>query len=166
MATATASPGPVPLDTIPVSPPDAMRDKTNETSDGDEKNGVDSGEPITVFHDAENFNVKHPLMNTWTLWFTKPSTGKVSESSSRGPPSGESMVAYLVSLGMWSCYIYTRDAAQLPAALLALAYLLGSVLPMLTNSKGDNWNDLLKEVIDFDSVEMFWGVYVRSPAPD
>jgi len=64
--------------------------------------GLDStnGENITVFHDPENFNVKHPLMHTWTLWFTKP-------------PSG----------------------------------------------KGDNWNDLLKEVVTFDSVEEFWGVY-------
>ena len=55
----------------------------------------------TVFHDVNNFNVKHPLMNTWSLWFTKP-------------PSG----------------------------------------------RGDNWNDLLKEVVSFDSVEEFWGVYV------
>jgi len=59
-----------------------------------------NGENVTVFHDPENFNVKHPLMHTWTLWFTKP-------------PSG----------------------------------------------KGDNWNDLLKEVVTFDSVEEFWGVY-------
>jgi translation initiation factor 4E len=60
-----------------------------------------NGKNVTVFHDPENFNVKHPLQNTWTLWFTKP-------------PSG----------------------------------------------KGDNWNDLLKEVVTFDSVEEFWGVYV------
>jgi translation initiation factor 4E len=41
--------------------------------------GLDStnGENITVFHDPENFNVKHPLMHTWTLWFTKPPSGKV-----------------------------------------------------------------------------------------
>ncbi|EAS29346.3 eukaryotic translation initiation factor 4E-1 [Coccidioides immitis RS] len=67
-------------------------------------NGVESeikkDEEITVFHDPNNFNVKHPLMNEWTLWFTKP-------------PSG----------------------------------------------KGDNWNDLLKEVVTFNSVEEFWGVY-------
>jgi len=60
----------------------------------------DSGNPITVFHDKENFNVKHPLSNKWTLWFTKP-------------PSG----------------------------------------------KGDNWNELLKKVITFESVEEFWGIY-------
>lgn len=59
----------------------------------------------TVFHDVNNFNVKHPLMNQWSLWFTKP-------------PSG----------------------------------------------KGDNWNDLLKEVVSFDSVEEFWGVYVCTPS--
>lgn len=29
--------------------------------------------------------------------------------------------------------------------------------------QGDNWNDLLKEVVTFDSVEEFWGVYVRPP---
>lgn len=34
-------------------------------------------EQITVFHDANNFNVKHPLMHTWTLWFTKPPSGRV-----------------------------------------------------------------------------------------
>ncbi len=26
--------------------------------------------------------------------------------------------------------------------------------------QGDNWNDLLKKVITFDSVEEFWGIYV------
>jgi translation initiation factor 4E len=31
---------------------------------------------------------------------------------------------------------------------------------VLTSVQGDNWNDLLKEVITFDSVEEFWGVYV------
>lgn len=34
---------------------------------------------------------------------------------------------------------------------------------MLTaSSQGDNWNDLLKEVITFESVEEFWGVYVST----
>jgi translation initiation factor 4E len=45
----------------------------------DEKAAASSGdnEIVTVFHDPENFNVKHPLMNEWTLWFTKPPSGKV-----------------------------------------------------------------------------------------
>ena len=32
--------------------------------------------------------------------------------------------------------------------------------PYANVPKGDNWNDLLKEVVTFDSVEEFWGVYV------
>ena len=60
---------PIDLSTIPISP------------DGDKaeskKNGAAEGDQITVFHDKDNFNVKHPLMHKWTLWFTKPSNGKV-----------------------------------------------------------------------------------------
>jgi hypothetical protein len=31
----------------------------------------------------------------------------------------------------------------------------------LFDLQGDNWNDLLKEVVTFNSVEEFWGIYVR-----
>lgn len=79
----------VDLSTIPVDPA------------GESKPAASSDEQITVFHNPDNFNVKHPLQHKWTLWFTKPPTGK-----------------------------------------------------------GDNWNDLLKEIITFNSVEEFWGVYV------
>lgn len=61
------------------------------------------GENTTVFHDPQAFTVKHPLINKWTLWYTKP------------PTPGQ------------------RGA--------------------------DAWADNLKEVITFDSVEEFWGVY-------
>lgn len=87
---------PVPLDTIPVSPEGAATD-TNGTNG----TAANSDRAITVFEDAEHFNVKHPLQHAWTLWFTKPPSGK------------------------------------------------------------QDWNELLKEVITFDSVEEFWGVYVR-----
>ncbi|KAL2165330.1 hypothetical protein VTH06DRAFT_627 [Thermothelomyces fergusii] len=83
----------VDLTTIPISP-----DGENKPDDASNENGEEK--VITVFHDKDNFNVKHPLSSRWTLWFTKPATGK-----------------------------------------------------------GDNWNDLLKEVITFESVEEFWGVY-------
>lgn len=72
----------------------------NVPPSGEKRKEYKDGESITVFHDPDNFNVKHPLMHEWTLWFTKP-------------PSG----------------------------------------------KGDNWNELLKEVVTFDSVEEFWGVH-------
>ncbi|KAK3310237.1 translation initiation factor eIF 4e-like domain-containing protein [Chaetomium strumarium] len=85
----------VDLTTIPISPTDENKPDGTTT-----EAAKDSGETVTVFHDKDNFNVKHPLSNRWTLWFTKPASGK-----------------------------------------------------------GDNWNDLLKEVITFESVEEFWGVY-------
>ena len=59
----------VDLTTIPISP-DGGNAAGASTSE-------DPGNPITVFHDKENFNVKHPLSNKWTLWFTKPPSGKV-----------------------------------------------------------------------------------------
>ncbi|CEP09162.1 hypothetical protein [Parasitella parasitica] len=37
-----------------------------------ESSPIDS-EVKTVFHDPKNYNVKHPLQNTWTLWFDNPS---------------------------------------------------------------------------------------------
>jgi translation initiation factor 4E len=60
---------PVDLSTIPISPEGG--NSTGENGDHSED------EQITVFHDPENFNVKHPLMHKWTLWFTKPPSGKV-----------------------------------------------------------------------------------------
>ncbi|CAK7263426.1 eukaryotic translation initiation factor 4E [Sporothrix epigloea] len=82
----------VDLTTIPISPVGGNAPGTSSTES--------KTDDITVFHDKDNFTVKHPLMHRWTLWFTKPASGR-----------------------------------------------------------GDNWNDLLKEVITFDSVEEFWGIY-------
>jgi len=65
-------------------------------------NGKDLRDQLTVFHSPENFTVKHPLMNKWTLWFTRPPSGAKSENQ---------------------------------------------------------WADSLKEVVTFDSVEEFWGIY-------
>ena len=59
---------------------------SNEESTTNNENAAPAstnGDNVTVFHDAENFNVKHPLMNTWTLWFTKPPSGRVRGFSSR-----------------------------------------------------------------------------------
>lgn len=89
---ASKSTEPVPLDTIPISP---EGDKKEDAA----TNGS-NGNVVTVFDDPSNFNVKHQLQHTWTLWFTKPPSGK------------------------------------------------------------QDWNELLKEVISFDSVEEFWGIYV------
>lgn len=78
----------VPLNTIPISPSDENNDPAPSTNNGA------TDEAVTVLHDKDNFNVKHPLMHEWTLWFTKPPSGKVrpllrhacaGESTGEGP---------------------------------------------------------------------------------
>lgn len=79
--TTLKSNSPVPLDTIPISPANENADPNMTSEDGTtESNGAakSGDEQVTVFHDPENFNVKHPLMHEWTLWFTKPPSGKVT----------------------------------------------------------------------------------------
>lgn len=48
----------------------------NENAAQESTNGEKNGD-VTVFHNPDNFNVKHPLMHEWTLWFTKPPSKKV-----------------------------------------------------------------------------------------
>ena len=75
---------PVPLDTIPISPANgndsagSSDEKLTSQTNGASQPKRPADGQITVFHDPENFNVKHPLMHEWTLWFTKPATSKVS----------------------------------------------------------------------------------------
>ncbi|CDS06777.1 hypothetical protein LRAMOSA09302 [Lichtheimia ramosa] len=45
---------------------DNVTENTNSTETGQDQ-------PVTtVFHDRINYNVKHPLHNSWTLWFDNP----------------------------------------------------------------------------------------------
>lgn len=73
--------------------PEQAVNNENSTPDGAEAQNKD--EQITVFHDPINFNVKHPLMNEWTLWFTKPPSGKVRGSAWRASQSCISHTAHL-----------------------------------------------------------------------
>jgi translation initiation factor 4E len=70
---ASAALSPVDLTTIPISPEGGNGESINASIDA----ALDPNSVRTVFHDADNFNVKHPLMHTWTLWFTKPPSGNV-----------------------------------------------------------------------------------------
>lgn len=67
---------------MPTNPLDSVSNANMDNLNGSATNGT-SNDIVTVFHDPENFNVKHPLANTWTLWFTKPPTGKVCAAVTR-----------------------------------------------------------------------------------
>ncbi|KAA1071002.1 eukaryotic translation initiation factor 4E [Puccinia graminis f. sp. tritici] len=60
-----------------------------------------SNNPITIFSSQTEFNVKHPLYSTWTLWFDNATK----------------------------------------------------------NDKAKNWDDLIQQVMQVESVEEFWGLY-------
>jgi translation initiation factor 4E len=74
----------------PIAPPTESMDKlsleshpptTSSPTSSTNNTLVTHNEPLTVFHDPKNFNIKHPLMHTWTLWFTKtPSANGPKES--------------------------------------------------------------------------------------
>ena len=46
---------------------DNVTENTTSTAETDQEQPV-----TTVFHDRINYNVKHPLHNSWTLWFDNP----------------------------------------------------------------------------------------------
>jgi len=79
---------------------------------------------LTVFSDPNNFNVKHPLLSAWTLWFDSPST--------KG-----------------------RNLPQTPISAFPQTPLLQT--PGAAAAQG--WMEDIKRVINFDSVEEFWGLY-------
>lgn len=54
-----------------------------------------------------------------------------------------------------------HQACQRQGSLINHSLLDGDTV-LTGSSQGDNWNDLLKEVITFESVEEFWGVYVSA----
>ncbi|CAG8572096.1 24784_t:CDS:2 [Dentiscutata erythropus] len=88
---------------VPTEEPTEVMEDHEET---ERENGTtclytNDDEIRTVFSDPVNFNVKHPLFTSWTLWFDNP--GKKANTAS--------------------------------------------------------WSQNLKELITFDSVEEFWGVY-------
>ena len=109
--TTIKSNSPVPLDTIPISPEKENTDPNMSSEGGSASNGsAKSGdEPVTVFHDPENFNVKHPLMHEWTLWFTKPPSGKVTQIFLKSMDSALMLTCKRAITGM----IFSRKSSPL-----------------------------------------------------
>jgi translation initiation factor 4E len=47
-------------------------DTTRNMNNNNENANTTDDQVITIFHDRVNYTVKHPLENTWTLWFDNP----------------------------------------------------------------------------------------------
>ncbi|KAG2180664.1 hypothetical protein INT44_003671, partial [Umbelopsis vinacea] len=57
--------------TTPAPVDSTLASDVNATQSTETK-GSEDDQPITIFHDRMNYNVKHPLHNEWTLWFDNP----------------------------------------------------------------------------------------------
>jgi translation initiation factor 4E len=81
---------------------DEEKDDRSSLEDGEiptEPAGSSTNNPITIFSSQTEFNVKHPLYSTWTLWFDNATK----------------------------------------------------------NDKAKNWDELIQQVMQVESVEEFWG---------
>lgn len=66
--------------TTPASLDATTSPDANDTQSTTETKDTEDEQPITIFHDRLNYNVKHPLHNEWTLWFDNP--GKKANAQS------------------------------------------------------------------------------------
>lgn len=83
----------VDLSTIPISPEGGNNPSASDAAPAND------GKVVTVFDDSSNFNVKHPLANDWTLWFTKPASGKVGAVHSQ---------SHYVEINIYHAFANTR----------------------------------------------------------
>lgn len=65
------------------TPEKQSKEQSEKKSAGDAAKDADAVTPPsskTVFADPNNFSIKHPLQNTWTLWYDNPQ-GKTNQAS-------------------------------------------------------------------------------------
>ncbi|CAD6890649.1 unnamed protein product [Tilletia laevis] len=124
----------------------------------------------TVFQDQNHFNVKHPLWNTWTLWFDNPSTkgggGGGGHGGGKGAPGGKDAwgedqvkVVTIESVEeFWGLYNNIIPPSDLPAR--ANYYLFkDGIRPAWedpANANGGKWSIQLPRDKSRESINTLW----------
>ncbi|KAE8230794.1 hypothetical protein A4X09_0g1199 [Tilletia walkeri] len=126
----------------------------------------------TVFQDQNHFNVKHPLWNTWTLWFDNPSTkgngggggggGAGAGAGAKGGNAwGEDQVKVVTIESVeefWGLYNNIIPPSDLPAR--ANYYLFkDGIRPAWedpANSSGGKWSIQLPRDKSRESINTLW----------
>ncbi|PWN43575.1 eukaryotic translation initiation factor 4E [Ceraceosorus guamensis] len=71
---------------------DSASVSNNNGAEGQTKGGAGADLDVrTVFNDPDNFNVKHPLFNNWTLWFDNPSAKGMTSAKGGKDSWGEDL---------------------------------------------------------------------------
>ncbi|WFD37077.1 eukaryotic translation initiation factor 4E [Malassezia japonica] len=139
----------------------------------------DDGEVRTVFQDPVNFNVKHPLYNSWTLWFDNP----LHKGSSSAKERRESWGANLNQVGklnsveeFWGLYNNIVPPSNLPQS--ANFYLFKEGIQPAwedpANGNGGKWSVQLPREKHRSQIDKLWlytmlsaiGETLETPAAD
>lgn len=126
----------------------------------------DDGEVRTVFQDPVNFNVKHPLYNSWTLWFDNP----LHKGSSSAKERRESWGANLNQVGklnsveeFWGLYNNIVPPSNLPQS--ANFYLFKEGIQPAwedpANGNGGKWSVQLPREKHRSQIDKLWLYTVR-----
>ena len=143
--------------------------ETDAAKEGSESIDAES-ELRTVFQDPVNFNVKHPLYNSWTLWFDNPMHKGTSSAKERRESWGANLYK-VVSLNsveeFWGLYNNIVPPSNLPQS--ANYYLFkNGIQPAWedpANGNGGKWSVQLPREKHRNQIDKLWLYTVRTVAP-
>lgn len=115
----------------------------------------------TVFDDKEDFNVKHPLYNVWTLWFDNPSHKSASAAKGSKDSWGEDLnkvVTFDSVEEFWGLYNNIIPPSDLPQK--ANYYLFKEGIKPAwedpANANGGKWSIQLPREKSRSSIDKLW----------
>ncbi|KAK0539637.1 eukaryotic translation initiation factor 4E [Tilletia horrida] len=141
----------------------ATADQSNVSSSTMGATGTDADLDVitTVFQDQNHFNVKHPLWNTWTLWFDNP-TAKAGPGGKGGKDAWGELQIKVVTIDsveeFWGLYNNIIPPSELPPK--ANYYLFkDGIRPAWedpANTNGGKWSIQLPRDKSKESINTLW----------
>jgi len=138
-------------------------DQSTASTAGTTGTDADLDTITTVFQDHNHFNVKHPLWNTWTLWFDNPSAKQGAAGGRGGGKTdwGEDQIKVVTVDSVeefWGLYNNVIPPSDLPAK--ANYYLFkDGIRPAWedpANANGGKWSIQLPRDKSRDSINTLW----------
>lgn len=145
---------------------DAASDQNGSSSqaaDIDNEDDAAAGDTSirTIFDDKEDFNVKHPLYNIWTLWFDNPSHKSASAGKGSKDSWGEDLnkvVSFDSVEEFWGLYNNIIPPSELPQK--ANYYLFKEGIKPAwedpANANGGKWSIQLPRDKSRASIDQLW----------
>lgn len=138
---------------------DSNNDKTQATEGADDS--MADASVRTVFDDKEDFNVKHPLYNVWTLWFDNPSHKNAASGKGGKDSWGEDLnkvVTFDSVEEFWGLYNNVVPPSELPQKANYYLFKQG-IKPAwedTANANGGKWSIQLPRDKSRSSIDQLW----------